>query len=277
MTRIEGNLKERLDCIYDMYNKREYVNPDPLLFLYNYSEKKDREIAGFLAACFAYGRVDQIMKTVGYILGKLVPGPHAYLMTRKKKDMLNEFKGFRYRFAGDAHLVGLLWGLKQVIVRHGSLENCFHEGWTPDDETIFQGLIFLSEQVRKISSIGHHNNIGHLLADPEKKSACKRSHLFLRWMVRQDRVDPGGWDGIPPGRLIVPVDTHMHRTGILLEFTKRKSCDMKTALEITRGFRRLLPEDPVKYDFSLTRFGIRKDLDITCLKNAVCQHGVKGK
>jgi len=277
VVKIQDNLKERLDCIYERYNKREYVNPDPLLFLYNYSEKKDREIAGFLAACFAYGRVDQIMKTVGYILGKLVPGPYAYLMTRKKEDMVSEFKGFRYRFASDVHLVELLWGIRQVIARFDSLENCFRDGWTSEDGTIVQGLIFLSEQVRQISDIGHHNDIGHLLADPKKKSACKRSHLFLRWMVRQDLVDPGGWDGIPTSRLIVPVDTHMHRTGIMLEFTQRKSCDMKTALEITRGFRKLLPEDPVKYDFSLTRFGIRKDLDMKYLKDAVCQHGIKGQ
>ncbi len=40
---------------------------------------------------------------------------------------------------------------------------------------------------------------------------------------------------------------------------------MRNALEITTGFRQIIPDDPVKYDFVLTRFGIRDDMNI--LKN----------
>lgn len=262
---VNDGLKKRLDCIYETYNRREYVNPDPLLFLYDYPEKKDREIAGFVAACFAYGRVEQIMKTVAHILGKLSPTPLGYLMARGKKEMAKDFKGFRYRFASEVHLVNLLWGMKQVVTQFASLEDCFYNGWTEADETVLSGLTYLSDQIRK------NREIGHLLADPCKKSACKRSHLFLRWMVRQDRVDPGGWEKILPRQLMVPLDTHMHRTGMLLEFTKRKSADVKTAIEVTRGFRTLLIDDPVKYDFSLTRFGIRKGLSMEKLKRVVCR------
>ena len=80
----------------------------------------------------------------------------------------------------------------------------------------------------------------------------------MRWMVRHDDVDPGGWNMIPAADLIVPVDVHMHRVGIQLGFTERKAADARTAGEITDGFRLLSPEDPVKYDFALTRFGIQK-------------------
>ena len=34
---------------------------------------------------------------------------------------------------------------------------------------------------------------------------------------------------------------------------------MSTALEITRAFRDFEPADPVKYDFALTRLGIRNE------------------
>jgi uncharacterized protein (TIGR02757 family) len=80
-------------------------------------------------------------------------------------------------------------------------------------------------------------------------------------MVRKDVVDPGGWDTVPAAGLIVPLDVHMHRVGRKLGFTKRKQPDMKTALEITEGFKRFAPEDPVRYDFVLTRPGIRGDVD----------------
>ena len=55
-------LKEKLENIYLNYNKKEYIDPDPLLFLYDYPDARNREIAGIIAACFAYGRVEQIMK-----------------------------------------------------------------------------------------------------------------------------------------------------------------------------------------------------------------------
>ena len=255
--------KEKLESIYLQYNQREYVDPDPLLFLYDYPEKQNREIAGFVAACLAYGRVEQIMKTVSHVLGKLEPSPFEYLMNRKKKDIENDFKGFQYRFAKDTHLASLLWGIRQALNRFDSLENCFYQGWSPDDETILPGLVYFSQQIDK------KNKAGHLLADPQKKSACKRSLLYLRWMVRKDRVDPGGWDKIKPCQLIVPVDTHMHKIGRMFGFTKRKSSDMKTALEITRGFKKFASEDPVKYDFCLTRFGIQRNMSMEQLSRFV--------
>jgi 5-methylcytosine-specific restriction endonuclease McrBC regulatory subunit McrC len=41
--------------------------------------------------------------------------------------------------------------------------------------------------------------------------------------------------------------------------THRKNADMRTVREITRAFRQIEPEDPVRYDFALTRLGIRTD------------------
>jgi len=80
----------------------------------------------------------------------------------------------------------------------------------------------------------------------------------MRWMVRKDDVDPGGWADIPTSELIIPVDVHMHRIGIQLDLTNRKAADCMTAREITQGFRKIQPEDPVKYDFALTRYGIQQ-------------------
>ncbi len=257
-------LREKLDCLYSTYNQRQFVNPDPLLFLYDYGDKQDREIAGLMAACLAYGRVEMILKTVAHVLRRLTPSPRAYVLSRTRMDMTRDFKGFRYRFASEDHLVDLLWGIRQVLDEFSSLENCFYEGWSPTDETVVGGLAFLSRQ------LGRGRKIGHLLADPVKKSACKRSHLFLRWMIRHDAVDPGRWEKASPSQLIVPLDTHMHQAGLMLGFTRRKQADFTTALEITKGFRKISEQDPVKYDFCLTRFGIRREMSMENLRQVVC-------
>ena len=54
----------------------------------------------------------------------------------------------------------------------------------------------------------------------------------------------------------MPLDTHMHRICRKLGFTERKPADLRTAVEVTEAFRRICPEDPVRYDFALTRLGI---------------------
>jgi uncharacterized protein (TIGR02757 family) len=81
-------------------------------------------------------------------------------------------------------------------------------------------------------------------------------------MARDDGVDPGGWSGVPPSDIIVPLDTHMFRIATGLGFVTRKSADGLAAVEATEGFRRLRPDDPVRYDFALTRFGIRTGLSV---------------
>ncbi len=256
-------IRFQLDRLYQQYNIREYVDPDPLLFLYDYPDAANREIVGLIAASLAYGRVEMIMKTVGRVLEKLKPTPLEYLGIRSRKEMAADFSGFVYRFARSDHLVHLLWEIKRILKRFGTLENCFCQGMQAAGATVEDGLIYFYQQMAA------PEKTGHLMADPQKSSACKRSHLFLRWMVRCDCVDPGGWNRISPSSLVVPLDTHMYRAGQLLGFTRRKSCDRRTALEITSGFKAVNPQDPVKYDFCLTRFGIQRHLNIAQLKKII--------
>ena len=106
------------------------------------------------------------------------------------------------------------------------------------------------------------DSINRLLPDPEKGSACKRLNLFLRWMVRCDDVDPGGWFNISTSKLIIPLDTHIYRICYDAGFTTRKQKDLKTAIEITDHFKKYNYDDPVKYDFVLFRIGIWNKPDL---------------
>ncbi len=54
----------------------------------------------------------------------------------------------------------------------------------------------------------------------------------------------------------------MHKIATGLGATKRKAADMRTVVEITEAFGRLAPQDPVRYDFALTRLGIRGEMDV---------------
>jgi len=249
-------LKQKLDILYNQYNRCRYVHPDPLEFLYSYKEIRNREIAGLIASSLAYGRVAQILKSVAFVLDKMNPSPCLFLKNSTYTSINRTFAGFRHRFASQDHLAAFLVGIKNVIAEFGSLHECFLTGFSADNENVIPAMTFFSRQL-----ITGQGKPGHLVALPEKGSACKRMNLFLRWMARKDRVDPGGWNGIPLSKLIIPLDIHMHRISLALNLTKRKQANMAVALEITSGFKKIVPDDPVKYDFALTRFGIRDDMD----------------
>lgn len=245
--------RQRLDRLYERYNRPEFIHPDPLEFLFAYPDSRDREIAAFVAASLAYGRVQQILTSASKVLVAMVPGPYAYLRETTTRSISRTFSGFRHRFTDGRKLSALLSALKGLLAEHGSLQACFCAEMNGDEETILNPLSgFYTELMRCAPA-----PLDHLVPSPLKGSACKRLNLFLRWMVRRDDVDPGGWAGISPAKLLIPLDVHMFRVAKTLGMTERRQADMKTVLEVTAGFRRIAPSDPVRYDFCLTRLGIR--------------------
>ena len=250
-------IEKKFELLYEKLNRREYVHPDPLEFLYSYDDIRDREIVGLVSAGLAYGRVAQILKSVSSILRNMGPRPSVFLENNSFETMKLSFNGFTHRFTTGEKMAAFLMGIKAVIREFGSLEQCFNAGLNKGEHTVFSELSFFAEKIRKYS----HICPGHLVPVPERMSACKRFNLYFRWMIRHDAVDPGGWESCSPAKLIIPLDIHMYRLSLKLGFTNRRSADMKTALEITRAFEKISPQDPVRYDFSLTRLGIRDDLN----------------
>jgi uncharacterized protein (TIGR02757 family) len=250
-------IANRLDALHQLWNRREFVHPDPLEFLYRYEDLRDREVAAFIASALAYGRVTQILRSVSAVLQGMGPSPSLFLQQTPLRSLERAFSTFKHRFTTGGNLVAMLRGIKGSMEQYGSLGACFTAHMDPSDDTILPALCAFVEEVTCHSG----GKGGVLLASPSGASACKKLHLFLRWMVRRDEVDPGGWDGIPPSKLIVPLDVHMHRVGLALAMTRRSQADLRTALEITAAFRMIAPHDPVRYDFVLTRPGIWGDAD----------------
>lgn len=247
--------RETLEGLYDRYNRREFVHPDPLEFLYDYDELADREIVALIASSLAYGKVAQIIKSVAAVLERMGPAPAVFLRASSPRSLEMKLSGFKHRMTTGQDLARVLTGAKTVIERYGSLNTCFTSKMNAGHETVIPAL---SSFVAEVSDESGGSCEFHL-PSPDGGSACKRLNLFLRWLIRKDEVDPGGWKGVPPSRLVVPLDTHMHKICYKYGMTKRKQADLGTALEITARFREIAPDDPVRYDFALTRLGIRED------------------
>lgn len=253
MTRAE--LHAELETLHARLNRREFVSPDPLEVVYRYETDRDREVVGLIAACLAYGRVAQILRNLDTVLAALGPHPADALRVDGSKRAAR-LDGFQHRWTTQAEIAAFFNGISRALRGHGSLEACFLSHQPADAETTLPGLTGFTRELR----LGAPHD--SLVSAPEKGSACKRLHLYLRWMARRDDVDPGCWPRLHPKLLIIPLDTHMHRAARALRLTQRNQANLAAALDVTASFRRMNPDDPLKYDFALTRLGIRSDEDM---------------
>lgn len=245
-----------LEAQYLAFNRRAFVHPDPLEVVYRYESDGAREVVGLIAACLAYGRVAQILKNVDLVLDVLGVAPHEYVMQVTRAELERKLGGFKHRWTTSAEVVDFLLGIGTVLCHHGNLESCFLSYHQAKCDSTLPGLEGFARELRGSDAPTS------LLSAPEKGSACKRLHLYLRWMVRSDDVDPGCWHEVSPSKLVVPLDTHMHRIARSLGLTHRKQANLRTALEVTDAFRAFSADDPVRFDFCLTRLGIRQEMDL---------------
>jgi len=252
-------IKGVLEKLYSKYNHRDLIKPDPLQFVYRYDKPSDMEVVAFLAADLAYGRVEQIQKSLTNLFGRMGESPYAFIKSFGKAEQ-KSLKGFKHRFTTDQDISDLLMLLKKVLNRYAGIEEFFIQGYSPRDINIVPALSKFCNSLLDMYAAEHNpktsRGLKYLLVNPAKGSACKRLNLFLRWMVRDDDVDTGLWKSIDKARLIVPVDVHMGRLCRILGLYNRKAVSLATAIKITQGFAEIEPADPVKYDFALSRIGI---------------------
>ena len=245
-------LRNMLEEVYARFNGPKHIHPDPLEFVYCYATKHDMEVAGFIASALAYGRVGQILVSVRAVLDRMGPSPSSFLLNNSVPEIMATFRDFKHRFTTGEVLAAMLAGVRELLMRFGSLENCFLSGFNSADKNIIPALSVFVKNLNDAAG----RSMPMFLPSPSGGSACKRLNLFLRWMVRRDNVDPGVWRGVSPSRLVVPLDIHMHRIARAMGFTSGKQANMRCALEVTDNFASICPEDPVRYDFALTRLGM---------------------
>ncbi len=243
-----------LEAMHRRHHHRRFLAPDPLQLVTPHRRLADREVAGLVAACLAYGSVVAMLPAINRVLQMLGPRPADGLEAMTDHDLDEALAGFRYRVTEGRTLASLLRGVRRDRGHHGSLEVAFGLG-DPGHRSVVPALSAFTARLREAAG----SPLPHLLPDPSGGSACKRPALWLRWMVRRDEIDPGGWTVVDPARLLMPLDTHVFQTARARRWTRRRTMGLVTAMEITDRLRALEPGDPLRWDFAITRPGIRGD------------------
>ena len=272
-------MKKALADLRATYDTTGALDQDPLTVPLRFRDPWDRELASWVAAHLAYGRVAPMLRAIDRALAPLGGAPAHWLRTREveqvRRHLLGALEGWKWRFHTREDLVSWILIWKQLDAESGlrGLESHLLPGPGANAD---QALSQLVQRLRREWPQTH--GLRFCLPDPMEGSACKRWRLFLRWMVREGWPDLGQWAAYPARDLVIPLDTHVARISRLLGFTSRTASDGRTAREITEALRLLDPEDPLSYDFAISHLGILGDCNgralpsncATCALFAVC-------
>ncbi len=254
-------LKSTLDRLYADFNEPDSAL-DPIQIVRRFDRDDDREIVGFCAAALAFGRVASVIQSIERLLAVMGARPAEYVRHFDPAGERVRYADLVHRWTRGDDLVALLWVLRQMLDRAGSIEAFFLAGDDGGAEDVGPALDAFSSAALGLDLKGAYGRVprrpgvSYFFPRPSAGSGCKRLNLYLRWMIRRDRLDLGVWRGVSAARLVVPLDTHVIRLGCCLRLTRYTSPGWPMAREITASLRRLDPADPVKYDFALCHLGM---------------------
>ena len=257
---MNHNQIQRVKRIFEKYHDPRFLSMDPLEFVHRFAGRKNREIGGLVCSALAYGRVEQIRRSISKALEITGLDLYGYCRDVPFQEKKKAFGGFVHRFNNGADVALLLECASHAVRRHGSIEGLFAKGFDKSDKTIKRALDRFAREMgasaRAICPAGQ-GKFAFFFPSPGHGSTCKRLNMYLRWMVRSgDGIDLGIWKSVTAAALVMPVDTHVAAVAARLGLTRRRTVDWTMAEEITDALRRIDPDDPVRFDFSLCKAGM---------------------
>ena len=241
---------ELLEEKYDKFNRKSFIDSDPISIPHLFSKKEDIEIAGFLTATISWGQRVTIIKNANELTKLMDFAPFDFVINHSKAD-LKRFNNFKHRTFNAIDVTFFMESLKNIYINHDGLEKVFSR--FPED--MKEGIHYFREI---FFDVDHPERTKKHVSDPFNNSAAKRINMFLRWMVRNDSrgVDFGIWKSIHPKYLMCPLDIHSGNVARKLGLLNRTQNDWKATLELTQSLLKFDSDDPVKYDFSLFGLGV---------------------
>ncbi|HEA29969.1 MAG TPA: TIGR02757 family protein [Leeuwenhoekiella sp.] len=245
-----SDLRDFLDEKAALYEQPKFIATDPIQIPHLFTQKEDREIAGFLTATIAWGNRKSIITNATKMMELLEHDPYNFIMHHQEDD-LKTMDHFVHRTFNGIDFSTFIRGLRHIYANYGGLEAIFKKN---AEKESLQGSIHAFK--KHFFEVEHLRRSQKHISDPLKKSAAKRINMFLRWMVRpaSKNVDFGIWKSLRPAQLSCPLDVHSGRIARQLGLLKRKQNDAAAVSELDARLRTLDAEDPVKYDYAL--FGL---------------------
>ena len=246
-------LRDLLEHLHDKYNRAEFIEPDPISIPHSFSDRHDREIAGFLAAAIAWGNRKAIVKSARRMMEYMDNAPADFVQNASESE-LKHLQTYVHRTFNGQDFTDFVLGMRHIMQRWGGIGEFFESQYEATEDIAKVLSLFRKE----FFSAPHNPHSEKHLSSIDKGAACKRLNMYIRWFVRRDNrgVDFGLWQKIPMSALYLPLDVHSGNMARELGLLTRRQNDWKATVEVTQTLKKFSAEDPVKYDFALFGAGV---------------------
>src|SRR6185436_4101508 len=169
-------LKPTLDRLYADFNFPDSAT-DPIQIVRRYERPDDREVVAFCAASLAFGRVASVLQSIERLMLIMGDRPAAYIRGFEPRRDAAAFDGLVHRWTRERDLIALLWVIRQMLDRSGTIEGFFLEGYDEGAADIataldsFSGRAMALDLTAAYGRVPKRAGVSYFFPSPSKGSA----------------------------------------------------------------------------------------------------------
>lgn len=204
------DLKELLDALHDKYNSPDFIADDPISVPHRYTDRADREIAGFFSATIAWGNRKAIVRSGHRMMHFMDDAPADFVRNASQRE-LALLSSYVHRTFNGGDLRDFVPG--PAAYGGGAMAACGNFFETRYEAAQSMPAVLVDFR-REFFAGEHAPRCEKHVSSVERGAACKRLCMYLRWMVRRDDrgVDFGLVAAYPDVGPLPPLDVHVGET-----------------------------------------------------------------
>ena len=126
---VNEELREALERSVDKYNRRSFIEEDPISIPHSFSKKEDIEISAFLTATISWGNRKSILVSANRLIEHMDRAPYDFILNAQSEDFKN-WKPSIHRTFMKEDVVFFVESLRRMYVEEGGMELVFSDGFS---------------------------------------------------------------------------------------------------------------------------------------------------
>lgn len=175
------HIQKALDRIYDPPLLINLIKNDPVEFPHLYQDPGDIEISGFIASALAFGRIGLFKPVIKKILSLSDGSLSDYITNFDPQKDLKYFEGLYYRMCKGVDIVCLVYILREVLRKYGSIHNLFYCCF--DEHSQARCLTY--RQIDRSAGLPDNNQINRSGWKPDQRMTGVSSNENIREILKR--------------------------------------------------------------------------------------------
>ena len=109
----DEQLRDTLEYLHDKYNTPEFIEADPISIPHSFSDLRDQEIAGFLAATIAWGNRKAIVRSARRMVEYMDNAPYDFVCNASPQEIAR-LRSYVHRTFNGEDFVDFLTSIRYI-------------------------------------------------------------------------------------------------------------------------------------------------------------------